>query len=117
MAIRIDSPPAGDDAAADPAATAAAIADVAPETALRVPTPTRPVPPAAPEAGPAEQAAALEVEHLNVYYGTFRAIRDISLAVKRHQVTAIIGPSGCGKSTFLRTLNRMHELTPNARVE
>jgi len=117
MAIRIDSPPADDEAAADGAATVAAIADVAPETALRVPTPTRPVPPAAPEAGPAEQAAALEVENLNVYYGTFRAIRDISLAVKRHQVTAIIGPSGCGKSTFLRTLNRMHELTPNARVE
>jgi phosphate transport system ATP-binding protein len=117
MAIRIDSPPAGDDAPAEGAATAAAIADVAPETALRVPTPTRPVPPAAPEAGAAEQTAALEVENLNVYYGTFRAIRDISLAVKRHQVTAIIGPSGCGKSTFLRTLNRMHELTPNARVE
>jgi len=117
MAIRIDSPPAGDDAAAEAAPTAAAIADVAPDTALRVPTPTRPVPPAATEAGAAEQTAALEVENLNVYYGTFRAIRDISLAVKRHQVTAIIGPSGCGKSTFLRTLNRMHELTPNARVE
>jgi phosphate transport system ATP-binding protein len=117
MAIRIDSPPAGDDAAAEPAATAAAIADVAPDTALRVPTPTRPVPAAAPEAGATEETAALEVENLNVYYGTFRAIRDISLAVKRHQVTAIIGPSGCGKSTFLRTLNRMHELTPNARVE
>ena len=60
---------------------------------------------------------ALEVEDLNVYYGTFRAIKNISLDVKRHQVTAIIGPSGCGKSTFLRTLNRMHELTPHARVE
>jgi phosphate transport system ATP-binding protein len=117
MAIRIESPPAGDDATAEGAATAAAIADVVDETALRVPTPTRPVPPAAPEAGAVEQTAALEVENLNVYYGTFRAIRDISLAVKRHQVTAIIGPSGCGKSTFLRTLNRMHELTPNARVE
>ena len=54
---------------------------------------------------------------LNVYYGDFRAIRDISLTVKPHAITAIIGPSGCGKSTFLRTLNRMHELTPGTRVE
>jgi phosphate transport system ATP-binding protein len=116
MAIRIDSPPADDDASAE---AAAAIADATPatDTALRLPTPTRPVPSAALEAGAAEQAAALEVENLNVYYGAFRAIRDISLTVRRHQVTAIIGPSGCGKSTFLRTLNRMHELTPNARVE
>ncbi len=59
----------------------------------------------------------IETEHLNVYYGDFRAIRDISLTVKPHAITAIIGPSGCGKSTFLRTLNRMHELTPGTRVE
>jgi phosphate transport system ATP-binding protein len=59
----------------------------------------------------------IEIENLNVYYGDFRAVRDISLTVQPHAITAIIGPSGCGKSTFLRTLNRMHELTPNTRVE
>ena len=59
----------------------------------------------------------IEIADLNVYYGAFRAIRDITLTVKPHAITAIIGPSGCGKSTFLRTLNRMHELTPGTRVE
>ena len=59
----------------------------------------------------------IAIEGLNAYYGTFRAVRDVTLAVKPHAITAIIGPSGCGKSTFLRTLNRMHELAPKARVE
>jgi phosphate transport system ATP-binding protein len=59
----------------------------------------------------------LEVRDLNVYYGAFRAVRDVSLAIPGQSVTAIIGPSGCGKSTFLRTLNRMHELIPGTRVE
>ena len=62
-------------------------------------------------------AGAIEVQGLNVFYGAFQAIRDISLTIRPNAVTAIIGPSGCGKSTFLRTLNRMHELTPAARVE
>ena len=57
------------------------------------------------------------IEGLNVYYGAFRAVRDVALTIPPRAVTAIIGPSGCGKSTFLRTLNRMHELTPGARVE
>jgi phosphate transport system ATP-binding protein len=60
---------------------------------------------------------AVTIAGLNVYYGSFRAIRDIGLTIRPRAVTAIIGPSGCGKSTFLRTLNRMHELTPGARVE
>jgi len=118
MAIRIDPPPAGDGASTEATPTVVPTA-AATEAGLRVPTPTRPAPSAAttPEAGVAEEKPALEVQDLNVYYGTFRAINNISLAVKRHQVTAIIGPSGCGKSTFLRTLNRMHELTPNAHVD
>ena len=117
MAIRIDAPPAGDDAAVDvsPEPAAGAVAPVAGDGA-RVAT-VRPIPSGARAEDAAEQKPALEVEDLNVYYGTFRAINNISLAVKRHQVTAIIGPSGCGKSTFLRTLNRMHELTPNAHVD
>jgi phosphate transport system ATP-binding protein len=59
----------------------------------------------------------IETSGLDVYYGTFRAIHDITLTVEPHSITAIIGPSGCGKSTFLRTLNRMHELTQGTRVE
>ena len=59
----------------------------------------------------------LEVEHLNVYYGEFRAVTDVNLSIKNNRVTAIIGPSGCGKSTFIRCLNRMHEVTPGGRVE
>jgi len=54
---------------------------------------------------------------VNVFYGTFQAIKHASLDVKAQHVTALIGPSGCGKSTFIRALNRMHDLTPGARVE
>jgi phosphate transport system ATP-binding protein len=60
---------------------------------------------------------AIRVERLSAYYGTFKAIEDVTLDFHRHNVTAIIGPSGCGKSTLLRCLNRMHEIIPNARVE
>lgn len=59
----------------------------------------------------------LNVENLDVYYGQFHAIRNASLAVPVNRVMALIGPSGCGKSTFIRALNRMHDLTPGARVE
>jgi phosphate transport system ATP-binding protein len=78
-----------------------------------------PVAPDAPEAPDARAAAggALAVRDLQVWYGGFRAVRDVSLAIPPRAVTAIIGPSGCGKSSFLRTLNRMHELTAGARVE
>ena len=70
-------------------------------TALPGPTPT----------------GSMAVRSLSVYYGDFRAVRDVTLEITPHAVTALIGPSGCGKSTFLRTLNRMHEVTPDARVE
>ncbi|MBV8601672.1 MAG: phosphate ABC transporter ATP-binding protein [Candidatus Eremiobacteraeota bacterium] len=56
------------------------------------------------------------VRDLNVYYGSFHALKNASLSVGENRVTALIGPSGCGKSTFLRALNRMHDLTPGARV-
>ena len=62
-------------------------------------------------------AKRIEVSGLNAYYGTHKAIEDISMTVEPRSVTAFIGPSGCGKSTFLRTLNRMHEVIPGARVE
>ncbi len=59
----------------------------------------------------------IEVNDLNVYYGNFLAVEGVSINVEPRSVTAFIGPSGCGKSTFLRTLNRMHEVIPGARVE
>ncbi|WP_129661324.1 phosphate ABC transporter ATP-binding protein PstB [Rothia uropygialis] len=59
----------------------------------------------------------IDVEHLNVYYGDFLAVDDITMEIEPRSVTAFIGPSGCGKSTFLRTLNRMHEVIPGAYVE
>jgi len=58
----------------------------------------------------------MELRNLNVYYGDFHAVRDISLDVGAHQITAFIGPSGCGKSTVLRCLNRTNDLVPSARV-
>jgi len=62
-------------------------------------------------------AKRIDVSDLNVYYGSFKAVEGVSLTVEPRSVTAFIGPSGCGKSTFLRTLNRMHEVTPGGRVE
>ncbi|HVE46250.1 MAG TPA: phosphate ABC transporter ATP-binding protein PstB [Acidimicrobiales bacterium] len=57
------------------------------------------------------------VEDLSFYYGTFQAIRGVTMNVEGNRITAVIGPSGCGKSTFVRCLNRMNELTPGTRVE
>ena len=59
----------------------------------------------------------IEVNDLNVYYGKFKAVEDVTLSIEPRTVTAFIGPSGCGKTTFLRTLNRMHEVIPGAYVE
>ena len=67
------------------------------------------------QSGPA--SGSIEVAGLNVFYGTFQAIKDISVTIRPNAVTAIIGPSGCGKSTFLRTLNRMNDIIPGTRVE
>ncbi|GAA4418779.1 phosphate ABC transporter ATP-binding protein PstB [Georgenia halophila] len=58
----------------------------------------------------------IDVKDLNVYYGDFLAVQDVTMTIEPRSVTALIGPSGCGKSTFLRTLNRMHEVIPGARV-
>ncbi|SDU82165.1 phosphate ABC transporter ATP-binding protein PstB [Gordonia westfalica] len=59
-------------------------------------------------------AKRLDIKDLNIYYGDFHAVKDVSLEVPPRCITAFIGPSGCGKSTVLRTLNRMHEVTPRA---
>ncbi len=56
----------------------------------------------------------IDVADLNIYYGDFLAVKDVSMVIEPHTVTALIGPSGCGKSTFLRSINRMHEVIPGA---
>ena len=61
-------------------------------------------------------ATALEVRDLNLWYGSFHAIRDVTLSIPERCVTALIGPSGCGKSTLLRCLNRMNDLIPGVRT-
>jgi phosphate transport system ATP-binding protein len=64
-----------------------------------------------------ERETVFDVHDVSVYYGTFRAVRDLTLPVARNEITALIGPSGCGKTTFLRCLNRMNDLIEGARVE
>jgi phosphate transport system ATP-binding protein len=59
----------------------------------------------------------VDVRDVSVYYGEFKALAEINLAIKKNRITAIIGPSGCGKSTLLRSFNRMSDLTPGCRVE
>jgi phosphate transport system ATP-binding protein len=63
-----------------------------------------------------EQEAVFDIRDLSVYYGEFRAVRNVDLTIRRHEITAFIGPSGCGKTTVLRCLNRMNDLVPSARV-
>jgi phosphate transport system ATP-binding protein len=65
----------------------------------------------------ARVAKRFSVEGVNLYYGDFHAVQDVTMTIEPNQVTALIGSSGCGKTTMLRSLNRMHELTPGARVE
>jgi phosphate transport system ATP-binding protein len=84
------------------------------------------VPPTVPPAAPArteppapgkpvkDSEVVFDIKDLAIFYGTNPAVRDVTLRIYARSVTAIIGPSGCGKSTFIRTLNRMHELTPGA---
>ncbi|MEP0761784.1 MAG: phosphate ABC transporter ATP-binding protein [Chloroflexota bacterium] len=60
---------------------------------------------------------AIEFRNLSVFYGDFLAVRDVSMSIESKQITALIGPSGCGKSTLLRSINRMNELVPSARVQ
>ena len=59
----------------------------------------------------------IDLKDLDAYYGSFHAVRSVNMTIEPRQVTALIGPSGCGKSTVLRTINRMHEVIPGARVQ
>jgi phosphate transport system ATP-binding protein len=60
---------------------------------------------------------AIETDHLDIYYGSFRAVKETTLQIEQKKITAIIGPSGCGKSTVLRSFNRMNDFIPGAHVE
>jgi phosphate transport system ATP-binding protein len=71
----------------------------------------------APDPGSGRQAATMKTRDVNLFYGDFQAVQNVNITIEPHMVTALIGSSGCGKTTFLRSLNRMHELTPGARIE
>ena len=64
-----------------------------------------------------EKKNKFDIEHLNLYYGDFHGLKDISLHIPSKEITALIGPSGCGKSTLLKTLNRMNDLVEGCRIE
>ncbi len=59
----------------------------------------------------------MTIEHMNLHYGDFHALKDINLEIKEHQITAFIGPSGCGKSTLLKSLNRMNDLVEGCKID
>ena len=65
----------------------------------------------------AEGPVVIELQDLSCFYGSFRAVRNVSVSIKKKEITALIGPSGCGKSTVIRTINRMNDLVPNYRTE
>jgi phosphate transport system ATP-binding protein len=79
--------------------------------------PTTDAPAYASAVGSAAADHRIEIRDLNIYYGDFRAVADVSMDIEPRSITALIGPSGCGKSTFIRSLNRMHEVIEGARVE
>lgn len=64
-----------------------------------------------------EAVSEIDIDQFNAYYGSFQALREISLAIPKNRVTAFIGPSGCGKTTLLRWINRMNDIVPTARAE
>lgn len=63
------------------------------------------------------EKAKIEVRNLNLYYGSFHALKNITMKIKEKRITAVIGPSGCGKSSFIRCLNRMNDLIEGTKVE
>src|SRR4029453_11946873 len=85
-------------------------------TVLEPETVQRPLTVSAPAPAVDLQPKVFEIDALEVYYGSFRAVREVTLDVRKSEITAFIGPSGCGKTTVLRCLNRMNDLIPGARV-
>ena len=122
MAIETAPPPTPDDPAAAPPTPAATPGEFpAPRVPITVTVRVKPesqsVHEASSEAPDRATRGRITIDRLEAWYGPFRALREVTLAIEPHTVTAFIGPSGCGKSTFLRTLNRMHELVPGASVK
>jgi phosphate transport system ATP-binding protein len=120
VAIETAPPPTPDDPAAAPPTPGATPGEFpAPRVPITVTVGAKPqsVHPASLEAPGRATRGRITIERLEAWYGSFRALREVTLAIEPHTVTAFIGPSGCGKSTFLRTLNRMHELVPGASVK
>jgi phosphate transport system ATP-binding protein len=101
------------DQTGDPMTTTAEPNDV-PVLHATAPTPV-------PHGSPGETAVraedVIQIRDLSFYYSSFRAVKDVSIAVEKNKITALIGPSGCGKSTLLRTINRMNDLINGTRVE
>ncbi|HEV8282047.1 MAG TPA: phosphate ABC transporter ATP-binding protein PstB [Candidatus Limnocylindrales bacterium] len=98
----------------NPTATIPDTAEASPDRdvpALRIGTTT------STDGNAATAAPVIRLRDVSFYYGAFRAVKDISIDVPTHRITALIGPSGCGKSTLLRTINRMNDLIPGTRVE
>ena len=89
--------------------------DIADRVPVRIPEPV--ATPDLPASDPNSLPVVFDVHGLSVYYRAYRAVRDVDLKVRRHEITAFIGPSGCGKTTVLRCFNRMNDLIDGARVE
>jgi phosphate transport system ATP-binding protein len=85
------------------------------KTALPVPAALRQ--PSEPVSDTPQGTPVFDTKNVSIYYGSFRAVTDVSLTIYENEITAFIGPSGCGKTTVLRTLNRMNDLIPTARIE
>ena len=64
-----------------------------------------------------DHSIKISVQNLNLFYGQFQALKNISMEINANEITALIGPSGCGKSTFLKTLNRMNDLEPGVNIQ
>ena len=96
---------------AAPAATRPSDIDTGPRVAIHVETPREP------EREPESRRTVLSLEDVSLWYGSFRAVRDVSIEIQEREVTSLIGPSGSGKSTLLRAMNRMNDLIPSYRTE
>jgi phosphate transport system ATP-binding protein len=91
--------------------------NVAAQTELPKPAALRDLRPSDVPVSDTPGAAVFDTKNISIYYGAFRAVTNVSLTIYENEITAFIGPSGCGKTTVLRTLNRMNDLIPGARVE
>ena len=107
----MEDPPVHIEAPEAPEAIAHDVATDATGATVRIAAVERPVTDAM------DHPTIIELQDLSCFYGSFRAVGNVSIEIKRQRITALIGPSGCGKSTLLRTINRMNDLVPSYRAE